>query len=257
MKIELPKPSNPANNSKQMKNISDHHCRSVVETPNANKTRHRTSRCGWTLAHKMKELSRIPRWAMLLATGFSLVVLLKVTLNHPFFWLCVDTKTTVWEYERTQNSEILLSAIRSPILPHSVRVKSLRGLLKIKDSHGERIFLPNEEVDKLKETFSNDFDSDFFTLFFHPFIGDEINPRVINLILDPHQKRDVRLVAFLNLAETSDLTSTQALQIKNLWVKIEPVELQSIIRNFIDSLSEHDNLDSELVMLFLEESPIK
>lgn len=39
-KIALPKPGTTANNSEQMENISVHQFQSVVETPNANKTRH-------------------------------------------------------------------------------------------------------------------------------------------------------------------------------------------------------------------------
>lgn len=193
---------------------------------------------------------------MLLATGFILVILFKMTLNHPYFWLCVDTETTVWEYEHAQNAEILLSAMRSPILPHSVRVQSLRGLLNIKDRYGERIFLPNGEIDKLKVTFSDDYEAEVFTLFLNPFVDEKINPRVVNLIMDPQQKRGVRLVAFMNLAETSDLTRTQALHIKNIWVDIEPAELQDLILKFLESLSEHDRLDPELVKIFMKDGSI-
>ena len=73
------------------------------------------------------------RLAVIIALGVVLTVVWKLVVSHPYFALCVWTDDAIEGCEQNQNKDLLLRAVRSSVLPYSVRAEALCGLMRLRD----------------------------------------------------------------------------------------------------------------------------
>jgi hypothetical protein len=207
------------------------------------------------------------RLAVIIALGVVLTVVWKLVVSYPYFALCVWTDDVIEGCEQNQNKDLLLRAVRSSVLPYSVRAEALCGLMRLRDRQELEFYLPNEEIDRLKQEFEKE-ENTFYDVFYQPFVNGEPNPRLVEIALDASANTADRFGAFLQLCEPKKLSEQQVTQIETVWKKIDSEQvrlstMRAIIRckrggitatNLFSEITTEEGLTSACTVL-LEGTP--
>jgi hypothetical protein len=98
--------------------------------------------------------------------------------------------------------------------------------MRLRDRQELEFYLPNEEIDRLKQEFEKE-EYTFYDVFYQPFVNGEPNPRLVEIAsTTPRQYCLTGSGAFLQLCEAKKLSEQQVTTDRDVWKKIDSEQVR-------------------------------